>query len=572
MKKLSLLLWFMIVAVSMFSQTATNADGTLKFRGNVAILVEANSFTLRNGENVKQVDNETAQLLKTTARALSMNKFQGVGFGVVNRDDDAFAQVSQLIRENKLEDYMDGISVTAKNQGADYLFLVDITIYGEDDKAAQMEVDIRLMDIAHNLGYHTYCRSDAFSMKDESAMRSGISKFTKTFSDTMDDFLSNRFPGQYYIAKAKGKTWSLGAYFPDGMTLNDKFYAFRFLKEEIQLNNKTWPVQILQRVAVAQKPKLSGDGYIQVTSDKAVSNTSEIILFRNVDQPMNPLSVTSVTFFGLNYTESEGFDGLVKKRINNAVFSAITRHPGTQLIEHDLLPELKKERELQKSEDFLDGHVVEQMKAIGAYYLIKLEDFARKGSLVSFKMSSISVAENRIIRTVDVSSSIDNIENEMYKQICERFADRCIVKQIDKKTLEMTSLLTLREGEDCILEANKEIQNPMTGETSYIKVPLCKTTVETYAANRCTLAIKEVLSEEEIQNLEEYSAKGQLIFTMDGSSIKSNLSTKSDVKKSAEKQEKAEKRKDLWNKVKEAGLKELKENNGRMINGVGQRK
>lgn len=58
MKKLSVLLWFMFFATNIFSQTVTNADGTLKFRGNVAILVEGRSFTFQNGKFVKQVDDE----------------------------------------------------------------------------------------------------------------------------------------------------------------------------------------------------------------------------------------------------------------------------------------------------------------------------------------------------------------------------------------------------------------------------------------------------------------------------------------------------------------------------------
>lgn len=68
------------------------------------------------------------------------------------------------------------------------------------------------------------------------------------------------------------------------------------------------------------------------------------------------------------------------------------------------------------------------MKSIGAMFLLKLEDYQRNGANVSLKVSLISVEQNMILRTVDVVSSIDNIENEMYKQLCDRFAFPCVVK------------------------------------------------------------------------------------------------------------------------------------------------
>lgn len=43
-----------------------------------------------------------------------MQKFQNMCFGIVNRDDEATKQVEELIEENKLEDYLDGISAKAK--------------------------------------------------------------------------------------------------------------------------------------------------------------------------------------------------------------------------------------------------------------------------------------------------------------------------------------------------------------------------------------------------------------------------------------------------------------------------
>lgn len=556
MKKLCFLLCFVCLMANAVAQTAVNADGTLKFRGNVAILVEGSSFTFQDGKFVKQVDDDVVEGLKTVLRTFSMQKFQNICFGVVNRDNEAFGQVAQLIKENKLEDYLDGVSVAAKNQGADYLFLVDVTIYAESNAAAQIEISTRLMNVENNMSYHAFYRSEAMVLDDEDDMREKTRQIINDFSVSLEDFLLNIFPEQYFIAKADGKIWSLGAYQPNGRILpTDKFYAFKLQKENMQLGETSVPVQILQHVAVCGKPTANG-GYIQVKSDESIdNNTSNIVLFRNVAQPVfQGLNQMTMTFFGLDY-DLDSYDGLVKKRINNAVFSAITRHPGLQLIEHDHLPQLKKEREIQKSEDFIDGHVVEQMKAIGAAYLLTLESYGRTESLVTFKMALISVAENRIVRTIDVTTSIDNIENEMYKQICDRIANPCNIKRIDNKTLEMTSPITLKEGDRCIVSGRKVVKNPVTGEVSYSKTKLCKLTVEQYAGNRCVLSVDEIFDKEGMKEVENNSRNGLITFIVDSSSVKSDVATRSDVKQKAVKKEK---RKGIWRNLKEVGRETLR--------------
>lgn len=546
MKKISIILWIMLFAISTFAQTTTNVDGTLKFRGNVAIFVDGHSFTFQNGSYVKQVDDDTMVAMKTALRILSLEKFLNMSFSVVNRDDEASEQVAELIRTNKLEDYLDGLSIAAKGQGADYLFLVDVTNYGEDNVAAQFEVSTRLINVENNLGYHTFYRSEAMLLRDEDDMQMGVNKIVRDFSASLEEFLLNIFPEQYFVAKADGKTWFLGAYQPNGRILeSDKFYAFRFQKENIQLGQNLVPIQVLRKVSTCKTP-VSNGGYIQVKSDNTASNFSDIVLFRNLSQPIfQGANQLTMTFFGLDY-DTETFDGLTKKRINNAVFSAITRHPGLQLVEHDHLSDLQKERELQKGEDFIDGHVVDQMKAIGAMYLLHLESYERIESQVTFKLSLISVANNQIIREVEVKTSIDNIENEMYKQICDRVANPCSVKIIDKNTLEMSSIISLREGDNCILSRTTAVKNPMTGEVSYLKANVCTLTVKEYGGNKCILSIDKILDKSGMENLEESSTAGLITFCIDGSKIRSNLDIQSGVNREVEKQDKGKNRKSIW--------------------------
>lgn len=563
MKHLIFLLLAVMPMLTISAQTSVNADGTIKHRGNVAIMVEGRSFTFNNGRFVKAVDDKTLSMLKTSLRTLSIEKFQNMNFGIVNRDDEANSQVKQLIEENKLEDYLDGFSVQAKNQGADYLFLVDITNYGENNSAFQTEIATRLISITNNFGYHKLYRSAAIRLGDEADMREKANELIKEFSASLDEQITAVFPEQYFIAKADGRTWNLGAYQPNGtIRTTDKFYAFKFTKTNMQIRNSPIPIQILDEVGVASDPKGIG-GYVQVKADKSIKNTSDVVVFRNLAQPVfGGTNQMLITFFGLPY-ELDSYEGLIKSRINNAVFSAITENVGTQLIEHDHLPEIRGERELQKSEDFLDGHVVEQMKAIGAMYLLKLENLSMKGEQVSFKMSLISVAQNQIIRSLDITSSIDNIDKEMYKQLCERIGFPCVVENVNGKTLEMSSILTLKDGVDCVLELTKAVKNPNDGKVSYLRTDVCKLKFKEYHGNKSLMSISKVLSKDDIKDLANQSINGFVSYRIDGDKIASDIDTQSDVRqkagklKSTEKTEKS-KKSSFWNTVKEAGKSMIK--------------
>lgn len=549
MKTKIFLFLFVVFASNVFSQKVVNEDGSIKYRGNVAIMVSGKYFTYENGvfaQKVNDSDNE-ATILAASLNALAIQKFQNMAFGVVNRDNDAFDKVKTLLEENKLEDYLGGLSIQAKNQGADFLYVVDFAIYGENDRAAQFFLSSRLLNVENNLGYHYTYKSKPISLNNEESMRDEISKMVKSFSENLDSSLLKIFPEQYFIESAKGKELNLGAYQPIGLIApEDKFYAFNYTKDNITIKNETAPVQILDLLATAKNPQMKNGKFV-VSSNKALQPSESIVLTRN-DSQLSFQGPITIAFFGLDndVTTKQGF---IKNRINNAVYSAITQHPGLQIVEQDHLADLKKERELQKSEDFLNGHVVEQMKAIGARNLIHLENFNFDGTRVSFLMSFISVAENRIVKSIEVVSSVDNVENEMYKQICERFTVPCIVKTIDKEKLEILSLWCLPEGTNCILEYVKSITNPVTNEISYQRMDLCKLNVTEYHANKSIVEIKKVIDKKDFTDLDEKSSKGQLSFKIDASDIKSDIDSKSDVERTAKKEERKEKRNKFLNKV-----------------------
>lgn len=552
-RRICLFILFLVSALYMHAQNTVNSDGTIKFRANVAVMVTGNSYTFEKGEFKKRVDDETLSTLKTTIHALVLKKFQDGGFGIVNRNDEASQKVQSLIEENKLEDYLDGFSVQAKGQGADHLYLVDVTIYGESDDNVQIYLSTRLMNVQSNFGYHYSYKSGVISLKDEEDMRQKAKDVVHNFSEALDQQLADVFPEQFFIAKADGKTLHLGAYSTNGLVLTtDKFYAFKFSKEKVSIGGVQDNIQRLDYLTSADVIGMNG-GYLDVKAEKAISPSSDIVLFKNNQSPKLPATMT-FTYFGLPYN-SESYDGLLMKRVNNAVYEAITRHPGAQLIEQDHLAELKQERQLQKTEDFIDGHVVEQMKAIGAAYMIHLDDFARNGKQVSFKFSLVSVEQNMILRTVNVVSSIDNLENELYKQLCERLAQPCLATT-NKKDLEMACNWAFPKGTECLLQATKAIQNPATGQISYTIADICKLKVTEYKGNYSTMQVKKIMSQEDYNAIGQYSQVGLLTIMVDGSNISSDFSTESQVDKQEKKKNKTGKGffgglKDTFNDVKD---------------------
>lgn len=549
MRRVILFISTLMLVLGVHAQTAVNQDGSIKFRGNVAIFVDSKCYSFSNGQAVNYIDNGISTLLKTSLRAIAMEKFQNISFGIVNRDDEAAKQVEALIEENKLEDYLDGISVRAKNQGADYLYLVRAIVYGENDAAAQIEISTRLMNVQNNLGYHSFYRSDAISLNDIDRMREEVRKSVNAFSSSLESSLMNIFPEQYFISQANGKDLTLGAYQPNGKIMpTDIFYAFDFQKENLSLGTTSIPIQILNNVAVGRNPTMK-NGQLTVKTDKHISNPSNIVIFRNVAQPIfQGTNQMTMTFFGLDENE-ENFDGLIKSRINNAMNDAITKHAGLQLVEHDHLISLKKERELQKSEDFIDGHVVEQMKSIGAMYLLKLEDYQRNDAQVSLKISLISVEQNKILRTVDVVSSIDNIENEMYKQLCERIAYPCVVKRVGKDKIQVSSVLSFTKNDDCILQLTKAVQNPISHEVSYNRVDVCSLKFDTYMGNRCIMTIDKVVSKDDLSDIDTNSSKGLVTIRINGANIKSIVGSKTEVQQKVEKEGKKQKTKDTLRNI-----------------------
>ncbi len=536
-----------LVALQVNAQKAVDASGNVKSRGNVAIFVTSNSFHFgsntqsREDQQTREAGVLIAETLVPAVNAVVMQKFQHNAYSIVNRDNEAFRKVQSLLEENKLEDYLDGISVQAKGQGANYLYIVNLTLYTEEDKIGQLFVSTRLLNVENNLGYHYSYKTNPIYF--DSNMKEECEKMVNNILNSLEQQLYEEISEQFWVESAKGKDLTLGLFEASSISEKDLFYAFKVCKEPLNINDKIQEVNVLDFVSEGKSPKIK-DGKIHIKTDKNIEKESGVILFRNVKEPIFRKKSKYVTFFGLNY-DNNTYDGLIRSQINDAVYAAINRNPGLVLVEHDHLPELKKERELQKSEDFLDGHVVAQMKAIGAGDLIHLENFSRNGACVSFKMSFISVSENRIWNTVDVVSNIDNLENELYKQICENFKFPCNVAPYENNKFAIKTAFSLPSGTKCVLKCVKPQINPLTNEQSYIETDVCKCLVSEYHGYKAIMNTKKVLSKTDFKELEKNSSDGNYYISIDTEDIKSDTSKESNLRKKLKKEKRKEKAKKI---------------------------
>ncbi|MCH5308868.1 MAG: hypothetical protein J1E58_03325 [Prevotella sp.] len=547
MKKNLLLIYAMLLCVASFAQTATNADGSLRFRGNVAIFVTHKTYVFEKGSFKRQVDDQldvAEKELDGAMYALAMQKFGNSGWGVVNRDNELAAKVKSQLEEQKLEDYIEGFAVHAKGEGADCIFICDRTLYQEEN-VVQMFYACRLIDLTTNKGLHFSMKSDPIVATDMLGMQKQIRKMIEDYQTFLYQSILEYDPAQFVIMKSDGKKLYLGSVSSSGRVLeSDKFYAFKFSKESLKANERSVDVSVLSKLAESTSKPVGESGYLVIKTDKTIEASNDVILFKDQSEPTSVSMTNTLAYFPLTYSP-DTYDGFIKTRVNNAAYDALTKHPGSTIIEQEFLPELKKERELQKTEDFIDGHVVEQMKAIGAQYILHLDNFSMNGKQVSFKLNLVSIEQNRIIRSVDVVSSIDNIENEMYKQLCERMIHPCNIKTINKEKISVLSGWALKEGTKFIISINKQIQNPITGETSYTSVDVCKCSVTQYMGCRFGAKIDKIISPEDYAALDQYADNGSASIRLDGSDIKSDTSTQSEVEKTVKKQERKEKAKSL---------------------------
>lgn len=500
-----------------FSQTAVNADGTLKTRGNVLIITNYNCYNFdSSGNPILMGDPGMMSALDqmcTALRAMSMQNFGNMAFGIVNRDDRAYEEVKTALEQYKLEDYLDGFSVQAKNQGADWIYAVECTMVSLGN-VAQFFIDTRLLNVETNVGYHDHFSSKPIS---PDKMQNEVALMVQGLINQQKYFLYDIFPEQYCVMDSKGKELSLSPYQPNGRILkDDKFYIFDITSSELALpGGKMEKCPTLEPLGVATNPEAKADGFLHVKSNVKIEPQQKVVLVRNSPRIHLRNPGLNVSFFGLSSTDNV-FDNYIRSRINNAMLSTISNNPFVGLVEQEHIPELRKERELQKTEDFLNGHTVNQMKAIGANSILHIDDYVFNGKAVSFIISIIDTEQNVIVRQVPVESNLDNLEAAIYKALSDRFAITIGGLNVKNDVITLYTPSSIPEDSPVHIEGVVSNENPITKEVTYTRIPLCDGVVIKTKGNLHEIKInKKTKSLKSVKNLMDYYNDGQLTLSLD---------------------------------------------------------
>jgi len=504
MKKMIFLTVALIfISQSLFSQI-TDETGKKITRGNIALIVQEDFFT--NGQRLSA---KSKSDLNTATYAWVSKQLIDWGFQIVNRDDEAMSKVSKLLKESKSEHYLEGLSIQAKEQGADFLLLVDMTTLSENNKNITTDYSYRLVNITTNGGYHAKTRTEIV-FENEKQLRDAVKKQIADNTIFFSLFIRRFFPAQFIITSMKGKKVTLGALQPIGSVYtSDKFYFYDYETQTTNSFGETMSFDVLNLLATANAKDMkleSGQAVVEV--DQKFENKQNIYAALSEKNTLQHQSGFTTTVIGLQY-DLDSKDGYIKKMVNQAVYCGLGQLPHFWMVESDLLPFLNKERELQKTEDFLNGHTVEQMKAVGTQYLIHISNFSNNNNIVSFTLSFLDVASNTIAKTFDCQCHISNLDKLVYYKLKSIFVLNCIIDKADKKGIDVLVRvpLDLKMGDNSYhLVAVKPIQTP-DGQITYQRVEIVKLKYAEYKGMKHRFEFDKIINKDEFKDLEKNKDK-----------------------------------------------------------------
>lgn len=94
--------------------------------------------------------------------------------------------------------------------------------------------------------------------------------------------------------------------------------------------------------------------------------------------------------------------------INDAITNALVKTNRFAIVDRSKMQALQQEKNLQKTEDFMDGQVVAQGKSLGAEYLVSgnVNSYSNDGNVAkfTFTLSVIDVASNKVLGSDQIES------------------------------------------------------------------------------------------------------------------------------------------------------------------------
>ena len=324
------------------------------------------------------------------------------------------------------------------------------------------------------------------------------------------EYMMYAFPNFFVLQNTKGKTATCAAASLFGIDNTDKAYFYEWQTVDGPIKGKNFSFSKMTLKATGTDPKIV-NGLVQFKLDKALASTNNLVIKLGdiYHSELNTYSHIPVAVADFKIS-GNSFDDYCKTQINNAVYMALSNFDEVNIIENNELVLIKNERELQKTEDFIDGSVIEQFKASGAYYVLRLSEYTQNDQVVNFHMNVVDVESSTIVKDFAINCHISNIDKIVNYYVSLIFVAHCSIAQATDKQLTVYVLHPIASypGEPLSLLYNKPIKNPMTGETLYNRVVVAECQLSEWNGQEYILRVSNVIDKEDFAKLNDLKGHG----------------------------------------------------------------
>lgn len=522
MKRMVLMSMMTIVACLGLYAQVVDEKGEKNYTANVAIVVKETMYSVDDGKMV-EIDVQGREKLSSAYNLWLNQQFAQNGFLIVNNDPMVNEKINAVIEENKLEEYIDGLAVQAKNVGAQFIALLDYATYMENNKYVTFDYSFRFIDVTTNVAIHKHVTHEAVCNSSDELNLVAANLFTM-FSSEFKEFFNSQFLPQFIVNKVEGKKTYLSA--TRQMPLNADavvdYYKWTYEKYPFQGTDMEFcTLDYLTSSAPLRKAKIDQQtGAIQINSEKQITVNSQELL--GVAETKWFSVGTNIiqnffTFVELPYDETSS-EGYARKTLNSAVYHALSNHPNNILIiESDLLPELKKERERQKEETYMYSEnnlrkeylEMFQAGAFGAQYLIDVTDFKTNPTdwkKVSFVLNFHYVEKNAQLQSYEITNChISNLKAVIQYYVNQLLNTPVCIVSYDSKQLTVVSPSWIKADAGDIFELYNYVENvnPVTGEKIYQIVTIAEYKYLEWKGQKHVFELHKVLNKDLYNQMDE---------------------------------------------------------------------
>ena len=525
MKKFLVSIVLILFNLSSFAQTTTDANGNKVYNGSsVAIFTRMHCYEIcPDGSFKNTVSDEMSEEIRVGMNVMATTAAQAQGIQVVNRDNSTFKAAQKWIEESKNEDYLDGISAKARKIGATHILIQDISYYtfATGEQHSCFEVVTNTICVQTNVASKV-CRRYYLGKNG-----SGVSpsEMVNQEKESLRSYLMSAFPVFFVLQSTKGKTASLAAASIFGMNDTDEVYFYDWTNIPLTLHGQSTNFSKMKQIAKGTNPKLV-NGLLQVKLDNTVPSSNSLviklgdILHSEVNTYFHvPIAVADFKIL------SNTLDDYCKTEINNAIYNAIYNLDVINLIENNDLKYVKSEREIQKTEDFINGSVIEQFKASGALYLLALTDYSQNNKIVSFKMDLINIENGSIEKSYPVKCHISHVDEVVDHQMSKVFVSPSAIGSISNKQIVVYPIFPLASklGDSFNILYNKPITNPVDGSIIYNRVEVATGKLTEWNCQEYVITIDKILDKEDFNAISSNKANGLFYLQKNGKEPKNQL-------------------------------------------------